>query len=132
MRCLALEYTDIQNSTAGRSIDDDPHTYWAASGPGPPSGLIVEFQEAEFDCVLLQEPIHLGQRISKFKIWVEVPDGWREICEGSTIGHKRLIRIDPVRASRIRIEILAANHRAAISSLGLYKISEAEPNVHVE
>lgn len=124
--CKARENNEAKNLSAGKVIDDDPETYWVASVPDLPVELIIEFPEAEFDRVLLREPIRFGQRVKKFRIWIESGDEWHELFEGSTIGYKRLIRLDPVKTSRIKLEVLQAYNRAAISNIGLYKASERE------
>jgi alpha-L-fucosidase len=124
--CKAIDQADRRNSTAIDAIDDDLETFWAAIATELPVELIIEFPEAEFDRIMLQEPIRLGQRVSKFKIWIDAAGEWQEIFEGSTIGYKRLIRLDPVKTSRLRLEVLEASNRAAISNIGLYKASVRE------
>ena len=87
----------------------------------------MKFQkETFFDRIVLQEPIQLGQRISKFQIEVYSKQGWQKVFEGTTIGHKRIIRIAPVHASQLRLKIIEANNTVAISNMKVYKASEEE------
>ena len=87
----------------------------------------MKFQkETFFDRIVLQEPIQLGQRISKFQIEVLGENGWQQVFEGTTIGYKRIIRIAPVHASQLRLKILEANNTVAVSNMKVYKASEEE------
>ena len=101
-------------------LDDDFRTYWVAQEDRLPVEILIEFPEAEFDVIMLQEPIWMGQRISGFSIFVPGDEGWKEVANGSTIGCKRLLRIAPVKASRMKIMIMDANNSVALSGIGLY------------
>ena len=48
-----------------------------------------------FDRIVLREDIRVGQRVSRFHLEAELPDGsWATIAEATTIGYKRILRID--------------------------------------
>jgi len=53
----------------------------------------------------LSEPIERGQRVAAHR--VELFDGgaWHEVVRGTTIGYRRLTRITPTRASRVRLHV---------------------------
>lgn len=74
-----------------------------------------------FDCLMLQENFRNGQRVEEFSL--EAFDGghYREICRGTTIGYKRLLRFDPVTAQHIRLRIIRSRDTAEISGFGIYK-----------
>ncbi len=77
---------------------------------------------AEFDRILLQEPIREGQRISAFRVEAEDPAGqWKEIARGTTIGYKRILLIDPVTTRRLRLVVEDAIHPPAVARIGLYR-----------
>ncbi|MEN8248365.1 MAG: alpha-L-fucosidase [Bacteroidota bacterium] len=130
--CSSNNKNDGWYFTADKAIDDNPESYWAASDTLQTPELIIDLQEGEeFDRILLQEPIRLGQRISQFRILVFKDGTWKMIHQGTTIGYKRLVRINPIIASKVKIEILKANNRAAISNIGLFKASDKEGFNHV-
>lgn len=109
------------------AVDDDMDSYWATDDSIFPSELIIQLpEEIEFDRILLQEPIKYGQRISQFKIDIMGEKGWENVFEGTTIGYKRLIRINPVSSTSLRLKIIQANNTAAISNIGLFKSSDKE------
>jgi len=109
-------------------LDNSSETYWATDNGVLPAELIIDFEkETYFDRIVLQEPIQLGQRIGQFQIEVLDKTGWQQVFEGTTIGYKRIIRIAPVHASKLRLKIAGANNNmVAISNIGVYKASEQE------
>lgn len=109
------------------TLDENPDTYWTTDDNILPAELTLTLPEKkEFDRILIQEPIAYGQRVSKFKIEVKSGNEWENVFEGTTIGYKRIIRINPVSTSEIKLTILEANNTIAISNLGLFKASEKE------
>ncbi len=111
------------------AVDNDNETYWATDDSISPSELIIQLSDKiEFDRILIQEPIKFGQRIIKFNVDIQGEKGWETVFEGTTIGYKRLIRIDPVSTTKVRLRIIKANNTVAISNFGLFKSSEKENN----
>jgi alpha-L-fucosidase len=80
----------------------------------------------EFDRLLLQEPIRLGQRIAAFSVEARVDGEWATLAQGTTVGYKRLLRFPAVRADAVRIHIQESLAPPALSALGLYKSSPEE------
>ncbi len=107
--------------------DDDLQTYWAAkAGEAKPSITIDFGKPTTFDRVMLQEPIRLGQRISAFRVEARVDGKWQPVAEGTTVGYKRLLRIAPITADRLRVTILSANNTPALSNVGVFSSSHRE------
>ena len=105
----------------GNILDGDPDTYWATDDNVRTATVDIDLDEPSlFDLVMLQEPIRFGQRISEFAVEAKVNDGWTQIATGTTIGYKRLLRIQPVRAGKVRIVIRESNNVPALSNFGLY------------
>ena len=108
-------------------VDDNKETYWATDELTLPAEVCIELKEEQlFDRILIQEPVRLGQRISKFRIEILLNNNWEPIFEGTTIGYKRIIRIPTVRASKIKLTVTDANNTVAISNFGIFKASEEE------
>lgn len=105
--------------------DDNTSTFWATEDLV--HSAIIEFQlknDEEFNCILLQEYIRLGQRITDFSI--EIPDGenWKEVASASTIGYKKLLRFETCKTNKIRINIKGALACPTISEIKLYNIEK--------
>ena len=56
-----------------------------------------------FDHIIIQEDIRHGERICRFKLECFSDGKWAELNTGSCIGHKRIIKIKPVTADKLRL-----------------------------
>lgn len=109
-------------------FDSQYKTYWM-SGKGD-STATLEFTletPAQFDVLLLQENIAIGQRIERFVLEYQSEGEWKKAAEGTTVGYKRLIRFDPVRAQRVRLRILSSRLEPTLSEIGLFRQSLPSP-----
>jgi len=108
-------------------IDKDESSYWAGDDSVREASLEIDLgTPVVFDRILIQEPIQFGQRISEFGIEGKIGGEWKELAKGTTIGYKRILRISPVQADKIRLIIKNATNTPAISNFGLYKSSDKE------
>ena len=107
------------------TIDENKNTYWATENNVIQASLTIDLGEtAEFNCVLLQEYITLGQRIKLFNIEAWNGNDWNVISEGTTIGYKRVLRFPLVKTNKFRLNILEAKACPTISNVELYKTRE--------
>lgn len=107
---------------AAALVDGDPETYWSPPAGTRTATLTIELkQAARFDVTMLQEYIALGQRVEGYTIEVADGNGWRRIVEGTTIGHKKLDRFEPVSAQRVRLAITASRGTPLLRRFGLFK-----------
>jgi alpha-L-fucosidase len=107
-------------------VDGDPDSYWAAHDELDATVEIDLGGPTYFDRIMLQEPIRLGQRIAAFTIEARIEGDWERIATGTTIGHKRLLRVAGVEADRVRISIDEALALPALSRVGLFEASSGE------
>ncbi len=94
-----------------------------------PIGLLmtIRLQEAlEFSqpqtvkYLVLQEYIKLGQRVKKFKVKAWKDSQWQPVASTTTIGYKRIIKIEPIETNKIQIGILESKACPVISNLEVY------------
>ena len=112
-----------------KAVDGDPATYWATEDGTKEARIEVALDPARaFDRVVLAEPIELGQRVRRFRVSVPAGPGtsndrrdWRTIAEGTTIGHRRIVRVPTTQAPCVRIEILDARACPLISHVGVHR-----------
>ena len=78
-------------------------------------------KRTRFNTILLQEDIMKGQRIEKFHIDYWTGSEWKECASGTTVGYKRLLRINDTEGTKIRLVIDASRGSANIKSFGVYK-----------
>lgn len=107
--------------------DNDNKTFWAADDKTKISEIEITLDGTkEFDRIMIQEPIQIGQRISAFEVQALLNNAWQTIAVGTTIGYKRILQIPTVQSDKIKICIRKANNMPAISNVALYKASVEE------
>ncbi|HEV3252591.1 MAG TPA: alpha-L-fucosidase [Puia sp.] len=85
----------------------------------------IKFKEATpLDCVVLQEPIQMGQRIKEFKIQTFNDEGMVFEIKQSTIGHKRIVSFPKQLAKSLRIYIMDAKATPLIGEVDAFMINE--------
>ncbi|WP_026956066.1 alpha-L-fucosidase [Algoriphagus vanfongensis] len=104
------------------AVDGDYETYWTLEdAAGPEASLELDFgKEVSFNRLLLQEYTQLGQRVKAFSLEKEVDGTWEKIAEGTTVGHKRILRFPDVTAEKIRINFEDGKGIPVISEVGIY------------
>lgn len=111
--------------------DDHLRTYWAPrDGDGISDDHWIEIRAADeglrFNVIRIQEAIGLGQRIKRHEIFV---DG-KLVAEGTTVGHKKLHRLENgvIDGHVVRIKIKESRAVPLISSIGLHFDPYWHPN----
>ena len=93
-----------------------------ASARREPGGVVYTLgARARFDTVVILETIEQGQRIDGFTIAIDEGSGWRTVASGTTIGAKRIVRIKPVEADRVRVRLTSSLGRPRTAPIALYQ-----------
>ena len=109
-----------------RLVDGDRDTYYAAADGFNTDTITFNLGSAKtFDCLMLQEVIQLGHRTTGWSVeysadganWTAIP----EATNKQSIGHKWIIRFQPVTASQVRLRITAGKAPPALHTFGIYK-----------
>jgi alpha-L-fucosidase len=101
--------------------DNNPETYWATNDNEIISSVELELDKPqEVKYVLLQEYIKLGQRVKSFTIEVWSAGRWLPVAEATTIGYKRIVKLEPVQTDKIRISILDSKACPLISNVEIF------------
>jgi alpha-L-fucosidase len=104
-----------------KTTDEDASTYWTTDDGITTGSLEIDLgQTGSLKYVQLQEYIELGQRIKAFSVEALVNDRWVSIAEGTTIGYKRILKLDPVVTNKIRVSITDAKACPLIASINIY------------
>lgn len=103
-------------------LDDDLTTYWAPDDSTGETSLTLTLDSARtFDVVELQEPIQLGQRVAAYRVEAETNGEWSTIHQGTTIGHKWMVRLsEPVTTRQVRVVIEDARAVPLLAEVALY------------
>ena len=92
---------------AGNILNGEYDSYWATPDGVTEASLTFDLGVAKtFNLIQLQEYIPLGQRVKSFTVSVLSRDGsWREIASETTIGYKRIVPVERVTTSKVRVTI---------------------------
>ena len=104
-------------------LDQDSDTHFTTQKKSSPTTITFTLPAIQlFDVLLLQENIRYGQRIENFVLEAEINGEWKQVAKATTVGHKRLLRFEPVRAHKIRLRITSSRLNPNISEMGIYKL----------
>ncbi len=103
-------------------LDGDLSTYWAVDDGAEAVWLELAFDApVTFSVIRLQEPVQMGQRVAAYRVEAWQDGAWQTISRGTTIGHKKLDRLDaPVTTARVRLVIESALAVPLLAEVGLY------------
>ena len=106
---------------ASNITDGNKDTYWTTDDQTTTGNFEITLPgQSTVKYVVLQEYIRLGQRVSGFTVEVMKDDNWQQVAKATTIGHKRILKIDPVKTSRIRVTITGSRACPLISNVEVY------------
>jgi len=114
---------EARDHPATRVLDGDVDTFWSAAGA---RAAWIEFElahDVDFDVVCLQEAIAHGQHVANHRLERWSDGAWVPVCWGTTIGHRRIERLDPVRARRLRLVIEHAYDVPRLATVAVYRSS---------
>jgi len=108
---------------AAALLDNNKTTYWATQDQVHEATIELNLPASKtFDIISLQEYIQLGQRIEAYTIEVFENGAWKKVYDGTSIGAKRLIKLDtPVTTNKVKINITKSPVCITLSEIGLYK-----------
>lgn len=118
--------TSLSASNTAALSDENYQTYISLGNEYKSNYIEIKFEQpTPLNCVLLQEPVQLGQRIKQFTIQVTGKDGSTYEMKKSTIGYKRLVTFPSQSALRLRIYVTEAKATPLISEIAVFHINES-------
>jgi alpha-L-fucosidase len=102
--------------------DGNPDTYWAANDRQTSADLVIDLGSGtEVNRIIIQEYIKLGQRVKEFKVSAFASGEWKQLIDGTTIGHKVIRKFPVIKASKIKVTISKSKACPVISNIELYR-----------
>lgn len=74
----------------------------------------------EVNYYVLQEDISKGERIRSYEIEAKVDGRWMRVAQGESVGHKRIEKIGPLKASAFRVKVTASATPPEIRDFSVY------------
>ena len=121
-----LAFAALTASPAAEGYDiaciraDDDSCYIPADENGTAEITLTWAQPVALRRVVLKEQINLSQRVEAFAIDVAADGEWKEVAQSTVIGHKRIVVLDPVETTALRIRILDARVAPTVKFIGVY------------
>jgi alpha-L-fucosidase len=107
--------------SANNITDGKKDTYWAINDEVTTGDFEISLPKSQsIKYILLQEYIKLGQRVKSFNVEIWKNNTWQQVASGTTIGYKRILKIEPVETSRIRVNITDSKACPVISNVEVY------------
>lgn len=101
--------------------DGNKNTYWVTNDNITTGSFEINLgKTSTVKYILLQEYIKLGQRVKSFTVEVWKDNVWQKVAEATTIGYKRILKIEPVETDKIRVNIKASKACPVISNMEVY------------
>jgi len=101
--------------------DGNKETYWAIGDNIKTGSITIDLlKKSTVKYIVLQEYIQLGQRVKSFTVEVWKNNAWHNVAEATTIGRKRILKIDPVETKKIRVNITDSKACPVISNIEVY------------
>ncbi|WP_163717825.1 alpha-L-fucosidase [Mangrovibacterium lignilyticum] len=112
---------DAAEYAAANLVDGNKNTYWATNDATTAASLEIDLGDAkEIHFVQLEEYIQLGQRVKTFKVEAFENGQWKEIANGTTIGYRRILQVDPITTSKVKITIEDSKACPVVSTVSLF------------
>jgi alpha-L-fucosidase len=114
-------------------VDSNPETFWTTDDNIVNASLELDLGKKKiFNVILLQEYIKMGQRVKSFDIGVWKDNQWEIVAQGTTIGYKRLLRIESVNSQKIKLTVRDATDCPILCNIGLYLAPQVKENTILE
>lgn len=102
-------------------LDNDPETYWALNDHEDTASVVfILDRPGKINYLVIKEHIALGQRVTAFRVEACNGGQFETLAEATTIGYKRILKLKPMVADRIRVTITGARATPLISETELY------------
>lgn len=112
---------ESESYSAKKLIDGNKETYWSTDDEVTKGEIEIDFKKSQtVKYILLQEYIQLGQRVKSFEIDVWRNDKWQQVAKATTIGYKRIVKIDSIETEKLRVRITDSKACPVISNLEIY------------
>lgn len=112
---------NVPNYAPSNVTDGKKDTYWTTNDDVTTGSLEIDLGKAQtVKYVTLKEHIELGQRVKEFTVEAWQNGAWQKVAQATTIGHKRILKLTPIVASKIRVNIISSKASPVISAVEVY------------
>jgi alpha-L-fucosidase len=111
----------LKHFAAANLTDGNWQSYWATDDKVTRASVELQLKKkTTVKYIVLEEYIRLGQRVKAFTVETWKGNAWQEVASATTIGYKRILKIDPVETNKIRINIRDSKACPVLSTIEVY------------
>ncbi len=92
----------------------------ATGGKGTTFTIQLDKQQ-EINQVQIEEDIRKGELVREYRVEALVDGKWQQVCEGTSIGHKRIQLFDRVKASSVRLIVAKSSDVPIVKRFSCYR-----------
>lgn len=70
--------------------------------------------------IQIEEDISQGERIRSYKVEVLIEGTWKRVCEGTSVGHKRIQLFEKVKTSAVRLQVIKSSENPIVRKFAAY------------
>lgn len=121
-KAVAEQYRGHDNRfNADKLADGNDSTYWATDDNFKTGQVELQWdKEQNVAYVMLQEFIPLGQRVKQFTVEAWQEDSWQVVAKGTTIGYKRILKLNPIATRKLRFTIVDSRACPVLHTISVY------------
>lgn len=102
-------------------VDGKKATCWATDDKVTSGSIELSWKTPQkIRYISLQEYIRLGQRVKAFSVDVWQDNEWKRVGTATTIGYKRILKIEPTSTTKLRVNIEDAKACPVLSEVAVY------------
>lgn len=106
---------------AANLVDQNPEAYWTTDDDITSATIEIDLGKSQqLNFIELQEYIQLGQRVKGFTVEARVNNAWQQIAAGTTIGYKRILKVNGIHTDAVRVSITDSKACPMIAEVGVY------------
>lgn len=125
IKSAKVEYNNDNATKTTSLLNDNNSESFIALNNDQKHEIKVSFkQPTNLNCIMLQEPIQMGQRVKSFKIIFQNNNETVQEYNGKTIGRKRIITFPALNCGVFTIIVNDAKATPLISEVAAYKIDD--------
>lgn len=110
-------------SEFGKEIKNRFHKSIAeTSGRGKQIVLKLSNQPVKVNTVILMEELTKGEKIRKYRIDAWLNGQWKALCDGISVGHKRIQNFETVRTSKLRFICLQSDQPPTVKRFAAFNV----------
>ena len=96
------------------------HKVAITKGEGDVVELKIAKTPVRIDHIVIQEDIAKGERVREYRIDGWIDGNWKCICEGTSIGHKRIHKIPEIEVTKIRFIVEKSIARPHLKEISVF------------